>query len=103
MRSFLAVQFNNFRMHAFFPYCVLTTGQTIQIMTPLDLPANFGNYVFIKIDFLSNTIWKMLDQPKTILTLVRFTRKYLNDNSELIHEQIKTNILKTANKISNDK
>lgn len=66
--------------YKFVPY-LLSSGASLTLRTVL-----FGSLLrhrprfLLSNDWFANRIWKNIDEPKVILTLVRFDRKFLQGN-----------------------
>lgn len=58
---------------------VLTNGQLYTLPSSLLATTQGSTWVQYKLsnDFFSNRLWKAIDTPKVVLSLVRFDRKYL--------------------------
>jgi len=57
---------------------ILTNGQVYQVSSLLKPIALTGaDSYMLSNDFFSNKLWKTIDTPKIVLSLIRFDRKYL--------------------------
>jgi hypothetical protein len=57
---------------------VLSNGQLFFFSSGLEKKLKV--FFFVSLDYFSNTLWQILDEPKTFIALLRFNRKFLGKN-----------------------